>query len=97
MLSCGPLENSIADLCPACRGGLLFPNGFLYAIGYAGLAATTGRQLFRHCWPAHRVNALAAEIPRLGWQADDCADSGVWRRNALVHILSSFNLLPVYQ
>ncbi|PTF38512.1 tryptophan permease, partial [Staphylococcus epidermidis] len=79
-------------------GGLLFPNGFLYAIGYAGLAATI--------WAAI-VPALLARASRKRFGSPKFR---VWGGkpmialilvfgvgNALVHILSSFNLLPVYQ
>jgi LPS sulfotransferase NodH len=50
---------------------------FLYAIGYAGLAATIWAAIVPALLRAHRVNASVAQIPRLGRQADDCADSGV--------------------
>uniref|UniRef100_UPI00234D5C6F aromatic amino acid transport family protein n=1 Tax=Escherichia coli TaxID=562 RepID=UPI00234D5C6F len=34
------LKTEMLIFAPPVVGGLLFPNGFLYAIGYAGLATT---------------------------------------------------------
>ncbi len=42
-------ENGIADLCPACCGWSTVPERFLYAIGYAGLAATIWAAIVRRC------------------------------------------------
>ena len=79
-------------------GGLVKPDGFLYAIGYAGLAATV--------WAAI-VPALLARASRKRFGSPQFR---VWGGkpmialillfglgNAVVHFLSSFNLLPVYQ
>lgn len=79
-------------------GGLLFPNGFLYAIGYAGLAATIWAAIDPALLAAHRVNAFGSPKFRV-WGGKPMIVLilvfGVG--NALVHILSSFNVLPVYQ
>ena len=79
-------------------GGLLWPNGFIYAIGFAGLAATVWAAIVpallarasrrRFGSPAYRVwggNAMIILILCFGGA------------NAIIHILSSFNLLPVYR
>lgn len=94
----GRFKTALLTFLPPMIGGLLYPNGFLYAIGYAGLAATI--------WAAI-VPALLARKSR---QRFGSPKFRVWGGtpmivlillfgvgNALVHILSSFNLLPVYQ
>ncbi|EKY3119820.1 tryptophan permease [Cronobacter turicensis] len=94
----GRLKTALLTFLPPMAGGLLWPNGFLYAIGYAGLAATI--------WAAI-VPALLARASR---QRFGSPRFRVWGGkgmialillfglgNALVHLLSSFNLLPVYQ
>ncbi|MTD37947.1 tryptophan permease [Erwinia sp. CPCC 100877] len=94
----GRLKTALITFLPPMAGGLLWPNGFLYAIGYAGLAATI--------WAAI-VPALLARASRRRFGSPRFR---VWggtlmialilifgAGNALVHILSSFNLLPVYQ
>ena len=101
MIRSGRLTTLIAALLtflPPIIGGLLWPNGFLYAIGYAGLAATI--------WAAI-VPALLARKSRKRFGSPKFR---VWGGkpmialilvfgigNAVIHILSSFNLLPVYQ
>ena len=94
----GRLKTALLTFLPPIVGGLLWPNGFLYAIGYAGLAATI--------WAAI-VPALLARKSRKRFGSPKVR---VWGGkpmivlilvfgvgNALVHVLSSFNLLPVYQ
>jgi tryptophan-specific transport protein len=55
----GRFKTALLTFVPPMIGGLL-PDGFLYAIGYAGLAATIWAAIVRRCWLAHRVNASAA-------------------------------------
>lgn len=94
----GRFKTAVITFAPPVIGGLLWPNGFLYAIGYAGLAATIWAAIVpallarasrnRFGSPRFRVwggNAMIALILIFGVG------------NALVHILSSFNLLPVYK
>ena len=94
----GRFKTALLTFLPPIIGGLLWPNGFLYAIGYAGLAATI--------WAAI-VPALLAHASRKRFGSPRFR---VWGGkpmialilvfgvgNALVHVLSSFNLLPVYQ
>lgn len=94
----GRLKTALLTFAPPVVGGLLFPNGFLYAIGYAGLAATI--------WAAI-VPALLARASRKRFGSPKFR---VWGGkpmitlilvfgvgNALVHILSSFNLPFMYQ
>ena len=94
----GRFKTALLTFLPPIVGGLLWPNGFLYAIGYAGLAATI--------WAAI-VPALLARASRKRFGSPKFR---VWGGkpmialillfgvgNAIVHILSSFNVLPVYQ
>lgn len=94
----GRFKTALLTFLPPIVGGLLWPNGFLYAIGYAGLAATI--------WAAI-VPALLARKSRKRFGSPKFR---VWGGkpmialitvfgigNVVVHVLSSFNLLPVYQ
>ena len=94
----GRLKTALITFLPPMVGGLIWPNGFLYAIGFAGLAATI--------WAAI-VPALLARSSR---QRFGSPRYRVWGGkgmivlillfgvgNALVHVLSSFDLLPVYK
>lgn len=93
----GRLKTALLTFLPPVFGGLFWPNGFLYAIGYAGLAATI--------WAAI-VPALLALKSR---QRYGSPTFQVWGGkplillilifgvgNACIHVLSSLNLLPVY-
>ena len=94
----GRFKTALLTFIPPMLGGLVKPDGFLYAIGYAGLAATV--------WAAI-VPALLARASRKRFGSPQFR---VWGGkamivlillfglgNAVVHFLSSFNLLPVYQ
>jgi len=93
----GRFKTALVTFLPPILGGLIWPNGFIYAIGFAGLAATVwaaivpallaraSRQRFGS--PRYRVwggNAMIALILCFG------------AANAIIHILFSMNLLPVY-
>lgn len=94
----GRLKTAAVTFTPPILGGFIWPNGFIYAIGYAGLAATV--------WAAI-VPALLARASRKKFGSPLYR---VWGGNsmivlilifgignAVIQILSSFNLLPVYQ
>ncbi|QHI89763.1 tryptophan permease [Klebsiella sp. MPUS7] len=94
----GRFKTALVTFLPPIAGGLLWPNGFIYAIGFAGLAATV--------WAAI-VPALLARASRRRFGSPNYR---VWGSNAMIililcfgganaiiHILSSFNLLPVYR
>ena len=94
----GRFKTAVLTFVPPMAGGLLWPNGFLYAIGYAGLAATI--------WAAI-VPALLARASRKRFGSPLFR---VWGGkpmialvllfglgNVIVHFLSSFNVLPTYQ
>ena len=93
----GRFKTALLTFVPPMAGGLLWPNGFLYAIGYAGLAATI--------WAAI-VPALLARASRKRFGSPLFR---VWGGkpmialvllfglgNVIVHFLSSFNVLPTY-
>ncbi|MGV7959878.1 tryptophan permease [Photorhabdus tasmaniensis] len=93
----GRFKTALVTFLPPMVGGMIYPNGFIYAIGFAGLAATV--------WAAI-VPALLARASRKRFGSPAYR---VWGGNALIglillfgvlnvtaHILSSFNLLPVY-
>ncbi|WP_313107487.1 tryptophan permease [Atlantibacter sp.] len=94
----GRFKTVLLTFVPPVAGGMLWPNGFLYAIGFAGLAATI--------WAAI-VPALLARASRKRFGSPLFR---VWGGtpmivlilvfgigNAVVHLLSTANLLPVYQ
>lgn len=94
----GRFKSATVTFLPPIIAGLIYPNGFIYAIGFAGLAATI--------W-AVIVPALLARASR---QRFGSPLYRVWGGstmiilillfgvlNAVVHILASFNLLPIYQ
>ena len=94
----GRFKTALLTFLPPIVGGLLWPNGFLYAIGYAGLAATIWAAIV----PALLANASRKRFgsPRFRvWGGKPMIALilvfGVG--NALVHVLSSFELLPVYR
>ena len=94
----GRFKTALLTFLPPIVGGLLWPNGFLYAIGYAGLAATIWAAIV----PALLANASRKRFgsPRFRvWGGKPMIALilvfGVG--NALVHVLSSFDLLPVYR
>ncbi|WP_031280530.1 tryptophan permease [Photorhabdus temperata] len=93
----GRFKTALVTFLPPMVGGMIYPNGFIYAIGFAGLAATV--------WAAI-VPALLARASRKRFGSPAYR---VWGGNAMIglillfgvlnitaHILSSFNLLPVY-
>lgn len=93
----GRFKSATITFLPPIIAGIFYPNGFIYAIGFAGLAATI--------W-AVIVPALLARASR---QRFGSPQYRVWGGNmmiifillfgivnALVHILSNLNLLPTY-
>jgi tryptophan-specific transport protein len=94
----GRFKTALVTFLPPIIGGVLWPNGFIYAIGFAGLAATV--------WAAI-VPALLASASRKRFGSPHyrvwggkamiililCFGAG----NAIIHVLSSFHLLPVYK
>ncbi len=94
----GRAKTALVTFLPPIIGGLLYPNGFIYAIGFAGLAATVWAVITpallalasrrRFGSPLFRVrggNAMVALVLLFGIGT------------ALIHVLSSLDLLPVYR
>ncbi|MBS4429953.1 tryptophan permease [Pectobacterium punjabense] len=94
----GRAKTALVTFLPPIIGGLVYPNGFIYAIGFAGLAATVWAVITpallalasrrRFGSPLYRVrggNATIALVLLFGIGT------------ALIHILSSLDLLPVYR
>ncbi|WP_421595383.1 tryptophan permease [Rahnella sp. PD4] len=94
----GRFKTALVTFVPPVIGGVIYPDGFIYAIGFAGLAATVwavivpalmaraSRQRFGS--PLYRVwggNKMIVLVLLFGMI------------NAVVHILSSVNMLPVYR
>ncbi|WP_340608733.1 tryptophan permease [Xenorhabdus bharatensis] len=94
----GRLKTALMTFIPPTVLALLFPNGFLYAIGFAGLAATI--------WAVIVPALMARASRRRHLQASYRAPGGniliifiilFGLINAVVHILSLFKLLPSYR
>ena len=93
----GRFKSASVTFGPPTIGGLFFPDGFLYAIGFAGLAGT----IFAAIVPALLARANRKRFPEQQFQA--------WGGNGLIylvfcfgvvyglcHILGMLELLPVY-
>ncbi|MGV8002566.1 tryptophan permease [Photorhabdus temperata subsp. temperata] len=94
----GRLKSALVTFIPPTVLALLAPNGFLYAIGFAGLAATIWAVIV----PALMVRASRRRFPDASYRAP----GGKFLigfiilfglMNAVAHILASFDLLPVYR
>ncbi|CDL81979.1 tryptophan permease [Xenorhabdus szentirmaii] len=93
----GRFKTALITFVPPTVLALLFPNGFRQAIGFAGLAATVWAVIV----PALMARANRQRYPTSGYRAPGGTFMiafvilfGVI--NAIAHILSLFNLLPVY-
>ncbi|MGL4485669.1 MAG: tryptophan permease [Yersinia sp. (in: enterobacteria)] len=94
----GRAKSALVTFVPPTIGALVFPNGFLYAIGFAGLAATVWAVIV----PALMARASRKRFP----QATYRAPGGRFMIgfiilfgliNAVIHISALLGLLPVYQ
>ncbi|MQL46751.1 tryptophan permease [Photorhabdus khanii] len=94
----GRLKSALVTFIPPTALALLFPNGFLYAIGFAGLAATIWAVIV----PALMARASRRRFPDASYRVP----GGKFLigfiilfglMNAVAHILASFDLLPVYR
>lgn len=94
----GRFKTALVTFLPPIVGGLIYPDGFIHAIGFAGLAATV--------W-AVIVPALLARASRKKFGSPLFRARGgngmiilillFGITTALIHILSNFNLLPIYK
>ncbi|WP_446469392.1 tryptophan permease [Xenorhabdus stockiae] len=94
----GRLKTALMTFIPPTVLALLFPNGFLYAIGFAGLAATIWAVIV----PALMARASRRRHPQASYRAPGGNILIVFiilfgLINAVVHILSLFDLLPAYR
>lgn len=93
----GRFKSALITFLPPTVLALIFPNGFIYAIGFAGLAATIWAVIV----PALMAQASRKRFPNNSYRAPGGISVilfvilfGVI--NAVAHILSLFGLLPVY-
>ncbi len=93
----GRFKSVLMTFLPPTVLALIFPNGFIYAIGFAGLAATIWAVIV----PALMARASRKRFPNNSYKAPGGAFTigfvilfGVI--NAVAHILSLFGLLPIY-
>lgn len=94
----GRSKTALVTFAPPTIAALLFPNGFLYAIGFAGLAATV--------W-AVIVPAMMARASRRRFSEAQYRAPGGYGMilfiilfgviNAVAHVLALLGLLPVFQ
>ncbi len=93
----GRTKSALITFVPPTLGALLFPNGFLYAIGFAGLAATIWAVIV----PALMARASRQRFPKAVYRAP----GGRFMigfiilfglLNAVAHIAALFGLLLVY-
>ncbi|OTA16180.1 tryptophan permease [Xenorhabdus vietnamensis] len=94
----GRFKTALITFVPPTVLALVFPNGFLYAIGFAGLAATIWAVIV----PALMARASRKRYPTSSYQAPGGNFLIIFvilfgLINALAHTLSLFNLLPVYR
>jgi len=93
----GRLKTAAVTFTPPVVGGFIWPNGFIYAIGYAGLAATIWAAIVPALLARASRKKFGSPLYRV-WGGNNMIALilifGIG--NAVIQILSSFNLLPVY-
>lgn len=94
----GRTKSALVTFVPPTLAALLFPNGFLYAIGFAGLAATIWAVIV----PAMMARASRRRFPQAKYRAPGGQGMilfiilfGVI--NAVAHLLTLLDLLPVFK
>lgn len=93
----GRTKTVLVTFVPPTFAALLFPNGFLYAIGFAGLVAT----LWAVIVPALMARA-SRRFPQASYRAP-CGNAMILfiilfgLINAAAHVLSLLGLLPVFK
>lgn len=93
----GRLKSILITFVPPTILALLFPNGFIYAIGFAGLAATIWAVIV----PALMAKASRKRYPNNSYRAPGGMFIIVFvilfgLINAVAHLLSLTGLLPIY-
>ncbi|AJI95988.1 aromatic amino acid transport family protein [Yersinia ruckeri] len=94
----GRAKSALVTFVPPTIGALLFPNGFLYAIGFAGLAATIWAVIV----PALMARATRRRFPQATYRAPGGKPMigfiiAFGLINAVAHISALLGILPVYQ
>lgn len=94
----GRTKTVLVTFVPPTLAALLFPNGFLYAIGFAGLAAT----LWAVIVPALMARASRRRFPQASYRAPVGNAMILFiilfgLINAAAHVLSLLDLLPVFK
>lgn len=94
----GRSKSALVTFLPPTLAAVLFPNGFLYAIGFAGLAATIWAVIV----PAMMARASRQRFPQAKYRAPGGKGMilfivlfGVV--NIVAHLLTLLNMLPVFQ
>ncbi|EON90075.1 tryptophan-specific transport protein [Plesiomonas shigelloides 302-73] len=94
----GRTKTAVVTFLPPTIGGLMFPDGFIYAIGFAGLAAAIWAAII----PAMMARASRKKFGSPDYRAPG-GNAGIilvllfGLTNLIVQILAMFNLLPVYK
>lgn len=94
----GRAKTALLTFLPPTLGALCFPNGFLYAIGFAGLAATIWAVIV----PALMARASRDRFPQASYQVPGGQAMIIFivifgLLNACIPIATLLNLLPLYQ
>ncbi|WP_216782720.1 aromatic amino acid transporter [Candidatus Profftia tarda] len=94
----GRTKAILVTFVPPTIGALFFPNSFLYAIGFAGLAAT----IWAVIMPAMMARASRKKFPEANYRAPGGSVMIIFiisfgLINAAAYILSLLHFLPVYQ
>lgn len=79
----GRLKTALVTFVPPTIGGLFFPNGFLYAIGLAGLCACMWGTII----PAMAARASRAQFGSPGYR--------VWGGSAMIYLVIGYGVLLV--
>lgn len=94
----GRLKSALITFIPPTLLALYYPDGFIHAIGFAGLAATIWAVIL----PAMMAKASRKKFPQAVYHAPG-GDLLIYfvilfgLINAVIHILALFNILPVYK
>lgn len=91
-------KSALVTFVPPTLAALLFPNGFLYAIGFAGLAATIWAVIV----PAMMARASRRRFPQASYRAPGGQGMILFiilfgAINAVAHVLTLLDLLPVFK
>lgn len=94
----GRTKTTLVTFLPPTVGGLIWPDGFLYAIGWAGLAATIWSVIV----PALMLQSARRRYGTVSYTAPGgCITTplllGFGLLTAVCHILFVFNILPMYR